>query len=76
MHGSLLITYIFIFNYIGLDIFGRPYPTPRAMTTDEVREHVDDFAQAAKRSIAYGADGVEIHGANGYLVEQVGEFKR
>ena len=43
---------------------------PRALTTAEVKQTVKDFAYAAKRAIEAGADGVEIHGANGYLVQQ------
>ncbi|MBG1232024.1 alkene reductase [Aestuariivirga litoralis] len=46
------------------------YPLPRALTTAEVKQTVKDFAYAAKRAIEAGADGVEIHGANGYLVHQ------
>jgi 2,4-dienoyl-CoA reductase-like NADH-dependent reductase (Old Yellow Enzyme family) len=45
-------------------------PTPRALTTEEVRQTIQDFRFAARRSIEAGADGVEIHGANGYLVHQ------
>ncbi|HEX6998974.1 MAG TPA: alkene reductase [Gammaproteobacteria bacterium] len=45
-------------------------PTPRALSTTEVRETVADFRRAAERAIEAGADGVEIHGANGYLVQQ------
>ncbi|MFO1034271.1 MAG: alkene reductase [Hyphomicrobiales bacterium] len=45
-------------------------PVPRALTTAEVKQTVKDFAFAAKRAIEAGADGVEIHGANGYLVQQ------
>lgn len=45
-------------------------PTPRALTTEEVRQTVKDFAYAAKRAIEAGADGVEIHGANAYLIQQ------
>ncbi|AYG62028.1 alkene reductase [Rhizobium jaguaris] len=45
-------------------------PTPRALTTEEVRQTVQDFRFAARRAIEAGADGVEIHGANGYLVQQ------
>ena len=45
-------------------------PVPRALTTAEVKQTVKDFAYAAKRAIEAGADGVEIHGANGYLVQQ------
>jgi N-ethylmaleimide reductase len=45
-------------------------PVPRALTTEEVRRTVADFRLAARSAIAAGADGVEIHGANGYLVQQ------
>src|ERR1700751_1374212 len=45
-------------------------PTPRALTTEEVRRTVADFRLAARRAIEAGADGVEIHGANAYLIQQ------
>ena len=45
-------------------------PEPRALSTEEVTGTVRDFAHAAKSAVAAGADGVEIHGANGYLVHQ------
>jgi N-ethylmaleimide reductase len=45
-------------------------PEPRALTTAEVAATVDDFRRAARAAIDAGADGVEIHGANGYLVHQ------
>ncbi|MCX4705463.1 alkene reductase [Streptomyces sp. NBC_01373] len=45
-------------------------PVPRALSTEEVAATVDDFRRAAAAAIAAGADGVEIHGANGYLVHQ------
>lgn len=45
-------------------------PTPRAMSEQDIRTTVDDFRQAAARAIEAGADGVEIHGANGYLIQQ------
>jgi len=48
----------------------QPYGTPRALMHHEVTQTVKDFAHAAKRAIEAGADGVEIHGANGYLVHQ------
>ncbi len=43
---------------------------PRALATDEVPRIVEDFRQAALRAIAAGFDGVEVHSANGYLLEQ------
>ena len=45
-------------------------PTPRALTNAEVKQTAKDLAYAAKRAVEAGADGVEIHGANGYLVQQ------
>ncbi|AMJ61112.1 alkene reductase [Bosea sp. PAMC 26642] len=47
-----------------------PVPEPRALTTDEVRQTIADFAHGAARAIEAGADGIEVHGANGYLVHQ------
>ena len=45
-------------------------PVPRALGTDEVRQTVRDFRHAARRAIEAVADGVEIHGANAYLIQQ------
>ena len=47
-----------------------PVSQPRALTTEEVVGVVDEFRQAARNAIDAGFDGVEVHGANGYLVEQ------
>jgi N-ethylmaleimide reductase len=47
-----------------------PTSTPRPLSTEEVGRVVEDFAQAAENALAAGFDGVEIHGANGYLLEQ------
>jgi N-ethylmaleimide reductase len=44
--------------------------TPRALTTDEVGELVTMYAQAARNALEAGFDGVELHCANGYLVNQ------
>jgi N-ethylmaleimide reductase len=58
----------------GYDAAGKPglvaTSAPRQLATDEVKRVVQDFAQAAANAIEAGFDGVEIHGANGYLVEQ------
>jgi N-ethylmaleimide reductase len=48
----------------------QPFETPRALETDEVPGVVAAFRQAAQNAMAAGFDGVEIHGANGYLIEQ------
>jgi 2,4-dienoyl-CoA reductase-like NADH-dependent reductase (Old Yellow Enzyme family) len=45
-------------------------PVPRALSAEEVRATVADFRTAARCAVEAGADGVEIHGANGYLVQQ------
>ncbi len=45
-------------------------PVPRALSTDEVKATVEDFRLAAAAAIRAGADGVEIHGANSYLIHQ------
>ena len=47
-----------------------PYETPRPLETEEVGEVVEAFRQAAVNAKEAGFDGVEIHGANGYLLEQ------
>ena len=46
------------------------YETPRALETGEISGVVDSFRQAASNALKAGFDGVEIHGANGYLIEQ------
>jgi 2,4-dienoyl-CoA reductase-like NADH-dependent reductase (Old Yellow Enzyme family) len=45
-------------------------PVPRALTNEEIGQTIADFRHAARSAIEAGADGVEIHGANGYLVHQ------
>src|SRR4029077_11571554 len=46
------------------------YETPRALETGEIPGIVEAFKQAASNAMEAGFDGVEIHGANGYLIEQ------
>ena len=48
----------------------RPYVVPRALETDEIRGVVEAFRRGAENAKAAGFDGVEIHGANGYLLDQ------
>lgn len=45
-------------------------PVPEAMTAEELQQTKQEFVTAAKNAIAAGFDGVELHGANGYLLEQ------
>ncbi|KPI82716.1 putative NADH:flavin oxidoreductase/NADH oxidase, partial [Leptomonas seymouri] len=46
------------------------YPVPEEMTKSEIEEHVRLYETAAANAIAAGFDGVQIHGANGYLIDQ------
>jgi len=48
----------------------QPAPVPRELTTTEVGEQAGSYADAAVNAIAAGFDGVELHGANGYLIAQ------
>ena len=48
----------------------RPYAVPRALTTEELPAIVEAFRKGAANAKAAGFDGVEIHGANGYLLDQ------
>jgi N-ethylmaleimide reductase len=47
-----------------------PYPVPHALTTAEVEQTRDAFVAAARRAVDAGLDGVEVHGANGYLLHE------
>lgn len=47
-----------------------PTDEPRALATDELPQLIADYAQAARNAIAAGFDGVEVHSANGYLLDQ------
>jgi N-ethylmaleimide reductase len=47
-----------------------PIPTPRALGTEEIPGIVEEHAQAARNALAAGFDGVEVHAANGYLIDQ------
>ncbi len=48
----------------------RPYVTPRALETEEIPGVIEAFRKGAENAKAAGFDGVEIHGANGYLLDQ------
>jgi len=48
----------------------KPFETPRELSVDEIAEVIGDYRRGAANAIAAGFDGVEIHGANGYLLDQ------
>ena len=48
----------------------KPFATPQAMTEADIKAAIEEFVQAAKNAMQAGFDGVELHGANGYLLEQ------
>ena len=56
--------------WVDASVAEEPIPTPRAMTAAEVEEAVGEYVESSRRAIAAGFDGVEIHGANGYLIQQ------
>ncbi len=48
----------------------KPHPVPQAMSETDIRMAIEEYAQAARNAVTAGFDGVELHGANGYLIEQ------
>lgn len=48
----------------------QPYATPRPLTLDEIPRYVEAYAHSARLAQEAGFDGVEVHGANGYLLDQ------
>ncbi len=48
----------------------QPYPVPQEMTLQDIERRQNEYMQAAKNAIEAGFDGVELHGANGYLIDQ------
>ena len=56
-------------EYIHTPLGKQPHEVPRALETDEIPRVVDDYRRAAGRAREAGFDGVELHGANGYLID-------
>ncbi|WP_236980734.1 alkene reductase [Membranihabitans maritimus] len=48
----------------------QPFPIPEAMSLEDINQSINEFTQAAENAINAGFDGIELHGANGYLLEQ------
>lgn len=48
----------------------QPYPIPKEMTLADIEATIEEYVTASKNAIAAGFDGVELHGANGYLIDQ------
>lgn len=48
----------------------KQHPVPEEMTAEDIRDTIEEYAQAARSAFIVGFDGVELHGANGYLIEQ------
>lgn len=57
-------------NAMKRDFSMTPFETPRALTVDEIQGIVGDYVHAAEQAREAGFDGVEIHAANGYLIDQ------
>lgn len=57
-------------DHIHTPVGKQPYETPRALETAEIPGIVEDYRAAAARALAAGFDGIEIHAANGYLIDQ------
>ncbi|MDJ0598522.1 MAG: alkene reductase [Crocosphaera sp.] len=57
-------------DYIHTPIGKQPHETPRPLETQEIPRIVEDYRLAAERAKNAGFDGIELHGANGYLIDQ------
>ena len=62
-------------EYIHTPTGKQPYEVPRALETSEIPRVVEDYRRAAERAKQAGFDGVEVHGANGYLIDTFLESK-
>lgn len=69
--GLLAPSAITMSGAIWTDVKGeQPYDAPRSMTAGDIAAAIEEYARAATLAIEAGFDGIEIHGANGYLITQ------
>jgi N-ethylmaleimide reductase len=57
-------------DHIHTPLGNKPYETPRPLTIDEIQATVNDYRKAAQNAKEAGFSGIEVHGANGYLINQ------
>lgn len=57
-------------DHIHTPLGNKPYETPHSLSVDEIKAIVNDYRKAAENAKAAGFSGVEVHGANGYLINQ------
>jgi N-ethylmaleimide reductase len=57
-------------DHIHTPLGNKPYETPRALSLEEIKATVADYREAARNAKEAGFSGVEVHGANGYLINQ------
>lgn len=57
-------------DHIHTPLGSKPYETPRALSVDEIKAIVNDFRTAAEHAKTAGFSGIEVHAANGYLINQ------
>ena len=57
-------------DHIHTPLGSKPYETPRSLSVGEIKATVNDYRKAAENAKAAGFSGIEIHGANGYLINQ------
>lgn len=57
-------------DHIQTPFGNKPYETPRALEVDEIQAIIVDYRKAAENAKAAGFSGIEVHGANGYLINQ------
>jgi N-ethylmaleimide reductase len=57
-------------DHIHTPLGTKPYETPRPLSIDEIKTTVSDYRKAAENALAAGFSGIEVHGANGYLINQ------